>query len=73
MKNELKLFNCSVLPRFLATGESFRSLAFQFRIHHTWISRIVHPTLAAVVNNLTDIAMPKPTEELWKKMRPISN
>lgn len=51
----------------MATGESFRSLAFQFRIHHTWISRIVHPTLAAIVNNLMDIAMSTPTEKHWEK------
>lgn len=54
----------SILYRFLATGESFRSLAFQFRIHHTWISRTVHSTLAAVVKNLT---MPIPTGEMWEK------
>lgn len=51
----------------MATGEAFRSLAFQFRIHHSYISRIVHPTLAAIVSNLTHIAMPQPTEEQWKK------
>lgn len=56
-----------VFFRYLATGESLRSLAFQFRIHHTWVSRIVHSTLAAIVTNLTAIAMSRPTEECWRR------
>lgn len=51
----------------MASGESFRSLAFQFRTHNSYISRIVHSTLAAIVKNLLAIAMPEPTEEMWRK------
>lgn len=51
----------------MATGESFHSLAFAFRTHYTWVSRIIHATLAAIVKNLMHIAMPTPTEETWKK------
>ena len=43
-------FNCNY--RFLATGESYRSLAFKFRIHHSWISVIVRQTLNAICERL---------------------
>lgn len=54
--------------RFLATGESFRSLAFQFRISHSWISVIVREVLAAICQRLKNIAMPEPTEDMLKKV-----
>ncbi|KAF0701467.1 protein ANTAGONIST OF LIKE HETEROCHROMATIN PROTEIN 1-like [Aphis craccivora] len=48
--------------RFLATGESYRSLAFQFRISHSWISTIIREVLVAICNRLKNIALPEPTE-----------
>ncbi|KAJ8933261.1 hypothetical protein NQ314_014129 [Rhamnusium bicolor] len=41
-----------VTLRFLATGESFRSLMYATRIHETTISMIVPEVLTAIVNNL---------------------
>lgn len=68
INDRLLLFSCLFfIFRHLATGETLRSLAFQFRTHHTWISRILHSTLHAIVKNLTATAMPPPTEDIWKK------
>lgn len=47
----------------MATGESFRSLAFQYRITHSWISCIVRQVLASICTILLDVYMPQPTEE----------
>lgn len=41
-----------VTLRFLATGESFRSLMYATRIHETTISKIVPEVLTSIVNNL---------------------
>ncbi|XP_063585209.1 uncharacterized protein LOC134762594 [Penaeus indicus] len=38
--------------RYLATGESFRSLAFQYRISHSWISVIVREVAEAIVTEM---------------------
>lgn len=55
---------CLVL-RFMATGESHRSLAFQFRISPGYMSLIVQQVLLAIVNRLQNIVMPAPTEETF--------
>lgn len=53
----------------MATGESYRSLANQFRIHFSWISRKIIPeTLSAVCKNLQEEAFPDLTENLLKKV-----
>jgi len=61
----MTIFNCNY--RFLATGESYRSLAFQFRIHHSWISVIVRQTLNAICEKLQKVAIPEPNEETLKQ------
>lgn len=53
--------------RFLATGEAFRSLAFQFRTHHSNVSRIVKQTLQAIVSSLLQEAIPEPTVDSLKQ------
>ncbi|KAJ8977207.1 hypothetical protein NQ317_011218 [Molorchus minor] len=52
--------------RFLATGESFRSLAFQFRICHSWISIIIRQVAESIVTRMLTLVMPQPTEEMFK-------
>ena len=47
--------------RYLATGESFQSLAFQFRVHRTTIGRIVGQCLSSIINRFMIKAMPTPT------------
>ncbi|XP_063912685.1 uncharacterized protein LOC135129463 [Zophobas morio] len=60
----------SLFIRYLATGESFRSLAFQFRICHSWISFIIRQVANSIINNLFNVIMPPPTME---HLRRISN
>nr|CAI5847063.1 unnamed protein product [Callosobruchus analis] len=55
-----------LLLRFLATGESFRSLAFQFRICHSWISTIIRQVSESIVSRMLTLVMPQPTEEMFK-------
>jgi hypothetical protein len=51
-----------IFYRFLATGESYKSLAFQFRISHSWISTIIREVLVAICHRLKNIAIPEPTQ-----------
>lgn len=64
-KNNL---NVITFYRFLATGESYRSLSFQFRISHSWISTIIKEVLEAICNRLKNITMPETTEHSLKKI-----
>lgn len=54
--------------RFLATGESFRSLSFQFRVSPSYVSKIVRETMEAIIKHLQSVLMPIPTEDDWKKI-----
>ncbi|XP_050315774.1 uncharacterized protein LOC126750259 [Anthonomus grandis grandis] len=49
--------------RYLAAGESFRSLAFACRISHNHISLIVKEVLAAICKKLLTIYLPVPTTQ----------
>lgn len=51
----------------MATGESFRSLAFQFRIHHSWVSKIVKEVLESIKHRMLSIYIPKPTKESMQR------
>ena len=51
--------------RFLATGESFRSLALAYRLGRKTVADSVHMTCRAVVDHMMETQMPKPTEESW--------
>lgn len=50
--------------RYLATGASFRSLAFQFRMGRSTISKIVTETCEAIWKNVQPIYMPFPDRKL---------
>lgn len=50
----------------MATGESFHSLAFAFRISYSYISRIVQTTLSALDKKLMPIFLPPLTHEELK-------
>lgn len=52
--------------RFLATGESFASLAFAYRISSCYISRIIKQVLQLLREKLMPIAMQTPTKESFK-------
>jgi len=51
----------------MATGESYRSLGFQFRIHHNWIGVAVRQTLNAICERLQKVAIPEPNEQTLKQ------
>lgn len=64
--NEVSWITICYFFRFLATGESFRSLAFQFRICHSWISKIIRQVAESIVTRMLTLVMPQPTEEMFK-------
>lgn len=52
--------------RYLATGQSYRSLAFDFRISHSRISTIVKEVLSSICEKLVPVLLPTPTENDFK-------
>lgn len=52
-----------LICRYLATGESFRSMAFTYRISHNYISVIVRDVLEALCNKLVPIFLKQPSKE----------
>lgn len=60
-------FQIQFISRFLATGESYRSLAFQFRMHRTTVSRVIQACLKLIINKFMKKAMPEPSAESHKK------
>ena len=52
--------------RYLTTGDSFKSISYNYRIGHTTASLIAHETCNAIVKTLMQEAMPLLTEEQWK-------
>ena len=56
----------AVTLRFLATGESFQSLQYQFRISRTAISEIVTETCYEIINSLArKYLKTQSSEEEW--------
>ena len=61
----------SVTLRYLATGETFESLMYQFRIHSSTIARFIHIVYQAIYNELQDIYLKMPsTETEWEAIAP---
>ncbi|XP_044185046.1 uncharacterized protein LOC114973873 [Acropora millepora] len=55
--------------RYLATGESFQSLSFQFRIGRTTIGEIVMQVCTAMLNTLKETYLKTPSsEEKWREI-----
>ncbi|GFR25047.1 uncharacterized protein TNCT_432971 [Trichonephila clavata] len=57
-----------ILVRHLATGESYRSLAFQYRVSHSWISVIVREVAEAIIKRMFPIVLPTPTMGQFQKI-----
>lgn len=51
----------------MATGESFRSLAFQYRIHHSWISVFLREVLKSIKKRMLHVYICKPSEQQMKR------
>ncbi|XP_069624017.1 uncharacterized protein [Ranitomeya imitator] len=54
-----------VTVRYLATGETFASLHYQFRLGKSTICQLVRETCDAIWNNLQPLVLPTPTSEMW--------
>nr|CAH7736041.1 unnamed protein product [Callosobruchus chinensis] len=67
----------SVTLRYLATGSSFKTLGYSFRISDVTVGRIVHETCHAIWDQLHDVHMQFPkdedmesiTTEFWNKWK----
>ena len=53
----------AITLRFLATGESYESLMFQFRVHRTTIAKIIREVCKAIYEVLMPVYMKIPNEE----------
>lgn len=54
--------------RFLATGDSFRTIAISYRLGHSTVQSIVIQVCEAIIKNLMSLTMPQPTTDQWKKI-----
>ncbi|KAK5648031.1 hypothetical protein RI129_002923 [Pyrocoelia pectoralis] len=57
-----------VTLRFLATGETYRSLMYQTRIHESTISRIVPEVCSAIIKHLRTNLKPPCTVDEWRNI-----
>ncbi|CAH1957433.1 unnamed protein product [Acanthoscelides obtectus] len=64
----LIVFRLDVTLRFLATGETYRSLMYSTRIHESTISKIVPETCLALCRCLKDVYLKNPTTDDWLKV-----
>lgn len=58
----------AVTLRFLGTGESFSSLAFQYRLGTSTVAESVHMTCRAIERRMMASQFPKPNEEMWREI-----
>lgn len=54
--------------RFLATGNSFKSIGFNFKLGFSTVPEIVKEVCDAIWNRLGPIVMPPPREDMWKSV-----
>ena len=54
--------------RFLATGNSFRSLGFSYRMGFSSVRAIVAEVCEALWKKMGPIYMPTPTQEMWQEV-----
>ncbi|CAH1971582.1 unnamed protein product [Acanthoscelides obtectus] len=56
------------INEYLATGTSFRALAFSFRMGKTTVADIVYATCSAIWQQLVEVHMARPTQEDFKNI-----
>ncbi|XP_050676761.1 uncharacterized protein LOC126973478 [Leptidea sinapis] len=54
--------------RFLATGDSFKTISFTYRMGRSTVGSIVHRTSRVVIEVLLNEVMPAPTEDRWNEI-----
>ena len=62
------LFFVYSLHRYLASGDSLISLAFNFRLGHTTVMNSVHMVCAAIEKVMMQTFLPRPTADSWKEV-----
>ena len=61
----IKLYIILFYFRFLATGDSFKTISFSYRLGKSTVAAIVHDTCRAIVNTLLSEVMPVPNKDDW--------
>nr|XP_023020608.1 uncharacterized protein LOC111509151 [Leptinotarsa decemlineata] len=56
----------AVTLRFLATGDSYKTIGHSFRMGFSTVSKIVEEVCCAIWTRLQPIYMPEPTTEIWE-------
>ncbi|RVE44383.1 hypothetical protein evm_010953 [Chilo suppressalis] len=57
----------AICLRFLATGDSYQTIAFSFRVGRSTVGSIVKNVCTEIWNSLQPIYMPTPTESIWRQ------
>ncbi|XDV25423.1 hypothetical protein PO909_029343 [Leuciscus waleckii] len=58
----------AICLRFLATGDSYRTIAFSYRVGHSTVAGIVAEVAKAIWDSLVEEYMPVPTTEDWREI-----
>ncbi|XP_054277592.1 uncharacterized protein LOC128996347 [Macrosteles quadrilineatus] len=58
----------AVFLRFLATGDTFKTISFSYRLGRSTVASIVHHTSQAVIEVLLNKVMPVPDEDKWNEI-----
>jgi hypothetical protein len=59
---------CSFNFRILATGDSFRTIAFSYRLGHSTVQEIVGEVCLAIIKNMLSECIPTPAEAEWENI-----
>lgn len=54
--------------RYLASGDSMKSIGYAFRVSPNTISQIIHETCDEIWLKLKDLVMPLPSKDAWIKI-----
>ena len=65
---KIQISRIFVLSRFLATGDSYFTIAAAYRISRASLSKIVPETCSAIWEELKDEYLPVPNEEKWRNI-----
>ncbi|KAL0152824.1 hypothetical protein M9458_051864 [Cirrhinus mrigala] len=61
-----RFYSLSICLRYLATGDSFRTIAFSYRVGHSTVAGIVQDVASAIWEVLVEDTMPVPKKEDWR-------
>lgn len=66
LKIELRSFRLCF--RYLASGDSYKSLGYSFRMRDRTVAKIVNEVSVAIWKTMQQIYIPQPTEAIWKSI-----